>query len=113
MIMHEQGSAQQKAVDKFTDGHDVRVTKLLEFSNNEAIKRAVAGGDGIALMSEKVADEEIRAGKLIAIPLVDPPVTRTFYLIQRKDKFISRPLANLLEVIEHWTDKTRCDNKKN
>ena len=87
-----------------------RVTKLLEFSNNEAIKRAVAGGDGIALMSEKVADEEIRTGKLIAIPLTDPPVTRTFYLIQRKDKFISRPLANLLEIIEHWTDKTRCDS---
>ena len=113
MIMHERGSAQQKAVDKFTERHDVQVSKLLEFSNNEAIKRAVAEGDGIALISEKVAHEEIRTGKLIAIPLIDAQVTRTFYLIQRTDKFISRPLANLLEIIKHWTDKNCCDNKQN
>ena len=110
MIMHEHGSAQQKAVDHFTDEHGVQVSKLLEFSNNEAIKRAVVEGDGIALISEKAADEEIRTGKLIAIPLTDPSVTRTFYLIHRKDKFISRPLANLLEVIKRWTDKIRRDN---
>ena len=99
MIMHEQGSALQRAIDGFMGGQDVRVSKLLEFSNNEAIKRAVAEGDGVALISEKAVDEEIRAGKLIAVPLSGPPVTRTFYMILRKDKFISRPLADLLEVI--------------
>jgi len=99
MIMHEQGSALQRAIDVFMDGQDARVSKHLEFSNNEAIKRAVAEGDGVALISEKVADEEIRTGKLIAIPLSGPPVTRTFYMIHRKDKFISRPLAGLVEVI--------------
>jgi len=99
MIMHEQGSALQKAIDKITNEQDIRVSKHLEFSNNEAIKRAVAEGDGIALISEKVAAEEIRTGKLIAIPLAGPPVTRSFYMIQRKDKFISRPLADLLDVI--------------
>ncbi len=99
MIMHEQGSVLQRAIDEYTGRHDVRVSKHLEFSNNEAIKRAVAEGDGIALISEKVAHEEIRTGKLIAIPLAGPPVTRTFYMVQRKDKFITRSLAGLVEVI--------------
>ena len=111
MIMHEQGSALQRAIDEFTDGHDVRVSKHLEFSNNEAIKRAVAEGDGIALISEKVADEEIRTAKLIAIPLAGPPVIRTFYMVQRKDKFISGPLASLFEVTRQWTPTARCANK--
>ena len=113
MIMHEKGSALQRAVDKFTDSHGVQVSKPLEFSNNEAIKRAVAAGDGIALISEKVAQEEIRTGKLIAIPLADPPVTRSFYMIRRKDRFISRPMVNFLEAIKQWTEKSRCDNKQN
>jgi len=99
MIMHEQGSALQRAIEVFIDGQEVRVSKQLEFSNNEAIKRAVAEGDGVALISEKAAEEEIRAGKLIAVPLSGPPVTRFFYRIQRKDKFISRPLASLLEML--------------
>lgn len=99
MIMHEQGSALQRAIDVFMGGQEVRVSKHLEFSNNEAIKRAVAEGDGVALISEKAVYEEIRTGKLTAIPLAGPPVTRTFYMIHRKDKFISGPLAGLLEVI--------------
>jgi len=102
MIMHEQGSALQMAVEKFLDEEQIQISKYLEFSNNEAIKRAVAEGDGIALISEKVAAEEIKAGKLKAIPLSGPKITRTFYMIQSKDKFISRPLAGLLEMIQKW-----------
>ena len=88
MIMHEHGSALQMAAEKFLAEENVQISSYLEFSNNEAIKRAVAEGDGIALISEKVAAEEISAGKLIGIPVSDPPITRTFYMIQSKDKFI-------------------------
>jgi DNA-binding transcriptional LysR family regulator len=102
MIMHEHGSALQMAVEKFLDEENIQISRYLEFSNNEAIKRAVAEGDGIALISEKVAAEEIEAGKLKAIPLAGPQITRTFYMIQSRDKFISRPLAGLLEMIQKW-----------
>jgi DNA-binding transcriptional LysR family regulator len=108
MIMHEHGSALQMAVKKFLDQENIQISEYLEFSNNEAIKRAVAEGDGIALISEKVAGEEIIAGKLKAIPLSGPQITRTFYMIQSKDKFISRPLAGLLEMIQQWAaDRTQ------
>jgi len=108
MIMHEHGSALQIAVDKFLEEEKVQISKYLEFSNNEAIKRAVAEGDGIALISEKVAAEEINAGKLTGIPVSGPPITRTFYMIQSKDKFVSKPLAGLLEMVQKWTvDHTR------
>ena len=102
MIMHEHGSALQMAAEKFLAEENVQISSYLEFSNNEAIKRAVAEGDGIALISEKVAAEEISAGKLIGIPVSAPPITRTFYMIQSKDKFISEPLAGLLDMIPKW-----------
>ncbi|MGD9302220.1 MAG: LysR family transcriptional regulator [Desulfobacterales bacterium] len=102
MIMHEHGSALQMAVEKFLDQENVHISKYLEFSNNEAIKRAVAEGDGIALISEKVAAEEIMTGKLIAIPVAGQQISRTFYMIQSKNKFVSRPLADLIEMIQKW-----------
>jgi len=102
MIMHEHGSAVQMAVEKFLADKNIKNSKYLEFSNNEAIKRAVAEGGGIALISEHVAADEIKAGKLKAVPLTGPQITRTFYMIQNKDKFISRPLAGLLEMIQKW-----------
>ena len=108
MIMHEHGSALQRAVEKFLTKDKVQVSNYLEFSNNEAIKRAVAEGDGIALISEKVAADEVTTGKLTAIPLSGPPITRAFYMIQGKEKFISRPLAGFLDLIPEWTH----DHKK-
>jgi DNA-binding transcriptional LysR family regulator len=102
MIMHEHGSALQMAMEKFLEEENIQISKYLEFSNNEAIKRAVAEGDGIALISEKVAREEIEAGKLKALPLSGPQHTRSFYMIQSKDKSISPPLAGLLEMINKW-----------
>lgn len=100
MIMHEHGSALQMAVENFLDRENVHISKYLEFSNNEAIKRAVAAGDGIALISEKVAAEEIKAGKLLSIPVSGQQITRTFYMIQHRDKFMSRSLSDLLEMIQ-------------
>jgi DNA-binding transcriptional LysR family regulator len=107
MIMHEHGSALQIAAEKFLGQENVKISEYLEFSNNEAIKRAVAEGDGIALISEKVAAEEIMAGKLKAIPVAGPQITRTFYMIQSREKFISRPLADLLEMIKEWYSNTQ------
>jgi len=104
MIMHEHGSALQVAAEKFLAREDVQISNYLEFSNNEAIKRAVAEGDGIALISEKVAAEEIKAGKLKAIPVYGPPITRSFYMIQSKYKFTSGPLSDLVEMIQKWSD---------
>jgi DNA-binding transcriptional LysR family regulator len=106
MIMHEHGSALQMAVEKFLDQENVHISKYLEFSNNEAIKRAVAAGDGIALISEKVAAEEIKAGSLLSIPVSGHPITRSFYMIRSKNKFISRPLADLIEMIKKWIGNT-------
>ena len=62
----------------------------------------MAEGDGIALISEKVAAEELNTGKLKAVRFSGPQITRTFYRIQSKEKFISRPLAGLLDMIPKW-----------
>jgi DNA-binding transcriptional LysR family regulator len=78
------------------------LSHYLEFSNNEAIKRAVAAGTGIALISEKVVAEEIRAGKLEVLRLSRPPIVRTFYMLQHKSKSISNPLKRLMDMAAAW-----------
>ncbi len=112
MIMHERGSALQTAIEKFLGAENVRISKYLEFSNNEAIKSAVAEGNGIALISEKVACEAIQTGKLKTVPVSGPQITRTFYMIQHKEKYNSRPLTGLLALIQPWareySNSLRC-----
>lgn len=102
IIMHEQGSAVQKAMDELLGRNRSRSSNYLEFSNNEAIKRAVAAGDGVALISEKAAAEELRTGKLKTLNLAPPPIRRTFFMVLHKRKYISHALKSLMEMVDQW-----------
>jgi DNA-binding transcriptional LysR family regulator len=102
IIMHEPGSALQKAMDNLLGRRRSSLSHYLEFSNNEAIKRAVSAGTGIALISEKVVAEEIRQGKLSVLRLSRPPMVRSFYMLHHRSKSMTRPTKNLMEMVAAW-----------
>jgi DNA-binding transcriptional LysR family regulator len=56
----------------------------------------------IALISRKVAREEIQAGRLRDIPLSNPAMTRKFYLIHHKDKYVSESLQGFIDMVFKW-----------
>lgn len=109
MIMHEKGSATRMIVDEFVRKNDISITIPLELSSNMGIKRAVEQGIGIAVISRKAADEEIRAEKLMAIPLSDQYMKRKFYMVHHKDKYFSEPLKNLIEIVYQWASEYAKD----
>jgi len=100
IIMHEQGSYLQEMIHNLLEANNVSAATPLTFSNNEAIKKAVEGGAGIAPISRKVADKEIESGKLIALSLSSTAVYRTFYMIHHKEKHISGPFKLLVDLIQ-------------
>ena len=87
--------------------HNINVFIPLELSNNEAIKTAVEEGIGIAIITRRVVSKELAMGILKAIPLSDPAMTRKFYLIHHKDKYISRPLQSLIDMVNQWASEYR------
>lgn len=101
-VMHESESATRDIVDEFLKKHGLSIFMTLELSNNEAIKKAVEQGIGLSLISERVAKEEIQRGTLKAIPLADLSLTRRFYMIHHKDKYLSQPLQILVDMAFRW-----------
>jgi len=102
-IMHEKGSAPRRAIEELIRKNNISIGIPLELSSNRAIKRAVEEGAGIALISMKVASEEIHTKRLKAINLADPSMTRKFFLIRHKDKYISESLRLMMDMIFSWT----------
>jgi DNA-binding transcriptional LysR family regulator len=74
----------------------------MELSSNRAINRAVQHGIGIALVSRKVAEEEIEQRRLAAISLDDPLMKRKFYLIHHREKYISETLQRFMDMVAQW-----------
>jgi DNA-binding transcriptional LysR family regulator len=102
-IMHEKGSAPRRAIEELIRKSNISIGIPLELSSNRAIKRAVEERAGIALISMKVANEEIGAKRLKAVNLADPSMTRKFFLIHHKDKYISESLGLMMDMVFNWT----------
>jgi DNA-binding transcriptional LysR family regulator len=103
LIMHETGSAPRRAIENYIRKNSLSINVHLELSSNRAIKRAVEDGIGIALISRKVANEEIQNQRLVAIPLSDPSMTRKFYMAHHKDKYLSESLQNFIDMVVKWS----------
>ena len=102
VIVHERGSAPYHAINEFVRKNKISIRVSLELSSNRAIIKAVESGLGIALISRKVAEEEIEAGILVAFPLPDPVIRRRFYLVYHQDKYFSDTLQRFLHHLENW-----------
>ena len=105
LIMHETGSAPREAIEEYIRKYDISVKIHLEISSNHAIKRAVEDGLGIALISRRVAIDEIRAGGLAAISLSDPSMIRKYFMVHHKDKYLSEPLQSFIDGVFEWATR--------
>jgi len=99
MVMYEKGSVHQQVIDGLIRKHNISLSRYVEFSSNEAVKRAVEAGAGIALISRKVVSEEIETGKLKAVPLCDADTKQNFYMIYRNDKILSNPIRAMMDIV--------------
>ena len=105
IIMHERGSAPRKLLDEMISKYHLNVNAPLELSSNESIKRAVAAGAGISVVSWNVVGEEIQSGKLVAVPFLAGTMHRKFYMVFHKDKFFSETLNGFLETVFEWIEE--------
>ena len=105
IIMHEKGSVHQKIIDELIQKYDISLLTYIEFSNSEAVKRAVEAGAGIALISRRVANEEIASGKLKAVTLCDPSAKRKFYMIHRNGKAVSEVVRCMMDTVYLWAEE--------
>ena len=113
MVMHETGSAPRRDIEDYIRRNNIPVIIPLEISSNRAIKRSVEEGIGIALISRKVAHEEIQAGRLAAIPLSDPSMKRKFYMVYHKDKYLSDTLQSFIDMVFGWAADYASSNYTN
>jgi DNA-binding transcriptional LysR family regulator len=102
MIVHEKGSYSSTVTHHFLKKHKVDFIVSLELSSNRAICKAVEDGLGVALVSKNIVFDRIRMKKLVVLPFPGPPITRKYYIVHHKDKYISEVLNQLILKVDQW-----------
>ncbi|SHE34824.1 DNA-binding transcriptional regulator, LysR family [Psychroflexus salarius] len=91
-IFREHGSATRHAMEAYMKSNDIKNTKRLELTSNEAVKQAVIAGLGFSMMPIIGIRKELSDQDLQIIPMKGTPITTTWNLVWLKSKRLS-PVA--------------------
>src|SRR5262249_21287284 len=84
-VAFDRGLTIRRQIDKFLREEGVTVATACEFDSVENIKKAVEELSGVSLLPEPTLRREVRAGTLVAVPLVGARLVRTLGIIRRRN----------------------------
>lgn len=89
IIMREQGSGTRKVMEqalaeKAVERQELRV--VLETTSNEAVRQAVKAGAGIAVISRRAVQDDIRCGLLAALRFQERRLVRDVFLVTHRTR---------------------------
>lgn len=96
-LMREPGSGTRLATEQFFRERGLKLKVRMELGSNEAIKQAVAGGLGIAVLSAHTLALERSTDDLAILDVKGFPIRRHWYLAYPKDKQLSVVALAFLE----------------
>ncbi len=98
-LIREQGSGIRLSAEQFFGERGLKLKVRMELGSNEAIKQAVAGGLGIAVVSAHTLALDRNSEELAILDAQDFPIQRHWYLAYPKDKQLSVVAQTFLEFL--------------
>ncbi|MGH9745007.1 MAG: LysR family transcriptional regulator [Candidatus Acidiferrales bacterium] len=100
LIIPKTGFTRQ-LLDKLFRPYRSQLRIPMELPSVGMIKRFVAAGLGVSLISESFARDEVRAGKVKLIEISDAELWRELGLVYRRDRTLPRSAAGFVALVRH------------
>jgi DNA-binding transcriptional LysR family regulator len=94
-----------REVSRYLRSSGVEVNAIMHFDNIQTIKEAVMLGSGVSIVPARILRSELAAGRLAAIPLTPPGLSRPLGIVYRKKKRFHRAAQAFLELLQ---EKPSC-----
>ena len=98
-IVRETGSGTKSMVERALAKRGLAVNPVMSLGSTEAIKRAVAGGVGMAIVSSLSVAMELKARQLVQLRLSDLKMDRPIFRLTRRGGVPSAALREFLKML--------------
>lgn len=98
-LLREQSSGTRIALKKLLLEQGVTLKVGMELSSNEALKRAVASGMGLSILSKYAVAIECNRGELAVLDVTGFPLVENWYIVHSKDKHMPPAGAAFIEFL--------------
>lgn len=108
-VMREAGSATRRAFEAWLGSHGLALSRVIELSCPEGIKRLVASGMGLAISSCQGLPARGGSFKLIQVPGLE--IRRRLLVVKHKDKVLSPLVQELVKAVRRAARPCRRDRQ--
>ncbi|HEX5496255.1 MAG TPA: LysR family transcriptional regulator [Mycobacteriales bacterium] len=110
LVLREPGSGTREILDEALAAHGLTADPALELGSTVAIKAAVTGGAGAAVLSALAVGEDVAQGRLVAVTVPDLDLRRRLRAVWRPGGRLDAPAATLLACAVR-AGRTRRDDR--
>jgi DNA-binding transcriptional LysR family regulator len=89
----------RKAIDRVLKSEDVQVDRAMEFDNIETVKRAVEVENAVSIVPLRSVEDEVKAGRLVAIEIKSAGMWRPLGLIQKRERSTSPAMREFIAIL--------------
>ena len=103
--MRETGSGTKKEIDRYLEERNIPVSSLrivARMNDLEAIRKSVAGGLGISILSACSARDLAATHQILMFPLNHEAATRTFYIVYSKNRILKPHVKQFLKFVKNF-----------
>jgi DNA-binding transcriptional LysR family regulator len=91
-LLREPGSGTREVVEQLLLRHLHQLSDTCQIGSSEAITATLVQGIGVSCLSRWVVADKLASGELCTLDGILPALTRRFFLIRHRDKFVSSSL---------------------
>lgn len=99
LVVRETGSTTKSLVERALADRGLTVCPAMALGSTEAVKRAVAAGVGLAVLSRLAVELELRAGILAAVRMTDLTIRRPLHLLTARGRHQSHAARAFVELL--------------
>lgn len=114
-ILPEKSTKSRKLIDNYFHNYGIKADVLYELGHTIPIVNVVKNNIGISITYRKTVLNAVERGDICMIPIDDPKklLSRDFYLIYNREKYISEIIQKFLDTVYSWSEKVnQADHNK-
>ncbi|MDQ3813217.1 MAG: LysR family transcriptional regulator [Armatimonadota bacterium] len=105
IVSREAGSGTRAVVERALREKGLTIHPVMALGSTEAVKRAVAAGVGVALVSRLAVSLELEAGRLAVLPVADLQIHRPLHRLKLRGKYEGRAVREFLRLLRQMVSQ--------
>jgi len=114
MVMREEGSGTRQAVERFLVKHGINpagINTAMVLESIEAIKEAVENGVGVSFLSMPAVENEVRAGRIKTVRILQDRLIREFSIIYRKKSVSTHTMEEFISFVKQSSPAVKATGR--